>query len=100
VKPAISIILAVALNVAMGWTVIGPFHTNTLFRLLIVVTLIVVANLGTFWMLYFAIRNEKHPLLYVVIAFIPYSFLWYLFSRVNTEKNGTASGRPNKRLQS
>jgi hypothetical protein len=41
-----------------------------------------ISPLGSFWMLFMAIRYEKHPLKYVLLAFIPYYFLAYYFERV------------------
>ena len=48
--------------------------------------LVVVADaggaLGAFWMIYMAIRHEKHPISMVLLAaFVPYSFLWYYLDR-------------------
>ena len=54
---------------------------NPLLTFLIVV-IFVVSPVGSFWMLYMSIRHEKHPLPIVLLAFIPYSFLWYYFERV------------------
>jgi hypothetical protein len=44
---------------------------------------------GAFWMLYVAIRNERHPLPIILLAFLPYSFLWYYFERVRLGKHRT-----------
>jgi hypothetical protein len=57
---------------------------------LLVVLLVAVfaaAPVGTFWMLYVAIRHEKHPLSIVLLAFIPYVSLWYYFERVRPGKH-------------
>lgn len=44
----------------------------------------VAAPCGTFWMLYMSIRYEKRPLPTMLLAFIPYTFLWYYFERVRS----------------
>jgi hypothetical protein len=43
--------------------------------------------IGAFWMMYVSIRHEKHPLPMVVLAFLPYSFLWYYAERVRPKKH-------------
>lgn len=42
---------------------------------------------GTFWMFYVVIRNEKHPWPLILLAFVPYAFLWYYFERVRPGRN-------------
>jgi hypothetical protein len=46
--------------------------------------------LGGFWMIYRAIRYERRPVRYVVLAFVPLSFLWYYVERVR--KSSTSTG--------
>ena len=46
-------------------------------------------SVGAFWMLYLAIRNERHPLPIILLAFLPYTFLWYYFERVRPGKHRT-----------
>jgi hypothetical protein len=41
-----------------------------------------VSPIGTFWMIYMAIRYERRPLPWLLLAFIPYFFLGYYFERV------------------
>jgi hypothetical protein len=40
------------------------------------------ANLGGFWMMYQAVRHEKQIGKYVVLAFVPFVFVWYSLVRV------------------
>jgi hypothetical protein len=51
-----------------------------------VVVVFAASPIGAFWMLYVAIRHETHPLPMVLMAFIPFSFLWYYFERVRPGK--------------
>jgi hypothetical protein len=37
--------------------------------------------IGWWWMLYQAIRYEIHPVRFILIAFLPFSFFWYYFER-------------------
>ena len=41
-----------------------------------------VSPLGSFWMMYAAIRHEKKPLPYILLAFIPYAAVGYYFDRI------------------
>lgn len=45
-----------------------------------------VAPLGSFWMMFMAIRYESRPWPYVLLAFLPYTFLGYYFERVRGKK--------------
>jgi hypothetical protein len=38
-------------------------------------------NIGALWMLYQAIRYEVHPLKFIIIAALPFSFVWYSIER-------------------
>jgi hypothetical protein len=40
-----------------------------------------VAPFGGLWMTYQAIRYEEKPLLYILLAQLPYAFVWYYMSR-------------------
>jgi ABC-type transport system involved in cytochrome c biogenesis permease subunit len=42
---------------------------------------------GAFWMLYVATRKERTPLPMILLAFVPYAFLWHYFERVRPEKH-------------
>jgi hypothetical protein len=44
------------------------------------------ANIGGFWMIYQAIRYEKRVGKYVVLAFVPFMFVWYSLVRVPLRK--------------
>jgi hypothetical protein len=52
---------------------------------------------GAFWMMYMSIRHEKSPLPMVMLAFIPFTFLWYYFERFRAGKlrrnRNSAEGR-------
>lgn len=59
---------------------------NPLFVILLVMVF-GVSPVGTFWMFYVAIRNEKRPWPMILLAFVPYAFLWYYFERVRPERH-------------
>lgn len=48
------------------------------------VALFGIPPLGAFWMMYMSIRHEKNPFPMVLLAFIPFTFLWYYFERVRS----------------
>ena len=48
----------------------------------IFIAAVVVATLGSFWMMYVALREEKQPWTMFWLAFVPFSSLWYYFERV------------------
>ncbi|MGE0407005.1 MAG: hypothetical protein AB7O65_11960 [Candidatus Korobacteraceae bacterium] len=50
------------------------------------VALFGIPPVGALWMIYLAIRHEKNPFPMVLLALIPFSFLWYYFERVHLVK--------------
>jgi hypothetical protein len=68
-----------------------PVNPATMFLAFIVFG---VSPIGSFWMLYVAIRNERRPLPFILLAFLPYTFLWYYFERVRPGKHRTRAGTP------
>ena len=40
-----------------------------------------VSNIGSFWMLYQAIRYEPYPLRFVLFSFVPFACIWYYRER-------------------
>jgi len=82
-------VAAVGLNCLMAWVVFGPLFTKNPITLFLIVAVFLAANIGTIWMLYVSIRSEKHPFPFILLAFIPYAFLWYYFERVRPGKHRT-----------
>jgi hypothetical protein len=69
----------------------GP-NVNPLL-MMVFVAIFAVPPLGGFWMMYQAIRYEKEPFPLVLLAFIPYTFLWYYFERVRGKDRDPAAAR-------
>lgn len=46
-----------------------------------------VMTVGVFWMMYFSIRHEKRPWRMILLAVVPYAFLWYYFERVKPRRH-------------
>ena len=68
------------------WMVTTPGTPRHPVFLLLFIAIFAVSPLGTFWMLYAAIRYEKHPMPMILLAFIPYVSLWYYFERFHSAR--------------
>ena len=68
------------------WMITIPGVPRNPLLMFLVVVVFAVPPLGAFWMLYMSVRHEKHPLPMILLAFIPYTFLWYYFERVRPGK--------------
>lgn len=75
-------LLFFALTTAFGyWAILNSwFHEGVGAKLLIAYC--AIQPLGGFWMIYRCIRLEKRPVPYILLAFVPYSFIWYYPERV------------------
>jgi len=69
----------------MAWmmTLPGPPQGPLMF---LFVMLFAVPPVGALWMLYQVIRHEKRPFGMLLLAFLPFSFLWYYFEHVRRRK--------------
>lgn len=69
------------------WMVTTP-TTVPLQPLPVVLVLFVfcIPPIGSFWMLFVVIRHEKHPLPWMLLAFLPYFSVGYYFERVRRNK--------------
>lgn len=76
----------VALALAVLVITRGQAPASNPVMLFAVVALFVIPPLGAFWMMYMSIRYEKSPLPMVLLAFIPFTFLWYYFERVRADR--------------
>jgi hypothetical protein len=63
-----------------------PLLLHNLPLLIFFVCLNMVSNLGGFWMLYQAVRYERRVGRYVLLAFVPFMFVWYSLVRVPLRK--------------
>jgi hypothetical protein len=59
---------------------------HNLFFLFFVMSLSLLSNFGAFWMIYQAIRYERRVGRYVLLAFVPFMFVWYALVRVPLRK--------------
>lgn len=49
---------------------------------------VAVPTLGAFWMMYRAVRYERSPAPFILLAFVPFTCFWYYFGRVKPRKTG------------
>ena len=63
-----------------------PILFKNIFVAVFLVCLSFTVNIGGFWMIYEAIRYEKRVGKYVVLAFVPFMFVWYSLVRVPLRK--------------
>jgi hypothetical protein len=76
--------LALALVLIAGGSA-APENNPVVMAALVV--LFAIAPVGAFWMMYMSIRYDKNPLPMILLAFIPFTFLWYYFERVRHSAN-------------
>jgi hypothetical protein len=83
-KRALLILVIVALGILCAWVVIGPWLPHSQIEMVLVAVLFISPNIGAVWMIYTAARYESKPVPFVILAFIPFSFLWYYAERFRT----------------
>lgn len=67
-----------------AWTRSQLFQNS--YIVLFFVPFTIVANIGSFWMIYQAVRYEKRVGKYVLLSFVPFMFIWYSLVRVPLRK--------------
>jgi hypothetical protein len=66
--------------------VLGTWHLKLFLVFTAILAFFLCAPLGGFlWMLYDISRREPRPLIYFVLAFVPYAFVWYYFARSHSK---------------
>ena len=83
------ILLGLVVTGLVFYVVISAWFPKNLATESLVFMFFCAPSAGAFWMLYVAIRNERHPLPLILLAFVPYAFLWYYFERVRPKKHIT-----------
>ena len=63
----------------------GPVPASPM-SIVAIALVFVISPIGSFWMLYIVIRYEKRPMLYILLAFLPYFSLGYYFERVRGKR--------------
>jgi hypothetical protein len=86
-KTLLWVFLIAGLTAFAGWVVIGPWYPKDPKIIFLLVLYFGVPNIGALWVWYVSLRYEKHPMGFVLLALIPYFFLWYYFERVRLGKH-------------
>ncbi len=79
------LVSAILTGLAFGF-VVSPWYPKNPIVVSLIVAFFGAPSIGALWMLYMAIRYEKHPLGTILLAFLPYTFLWYYFERVRPRR--------------
>ena len=98
VKRLVWICLGV-LSIAFGVTMVflypftHPFLEELGRAAVVIMPILVLQPFGGIWMLYQAIRYEAKPLPYLfLIAFVPFSYIWYYIEKVKPRKEARTKG--------
>jgi len=81
--------LTIGLTGLAFWIILGPWFPDSTIAMGIVWAFFAAPSVGGLWMLYMAIRHEQRPWRIVLLAFFPYTFVWYYFDRVRQGKHIT-----------
>ena len=65
---------------------VRPVLMKNMYFICFLVPLILAGNLGTFWMLYQAVRYERRVWRYVLLSMVPFMFVWYSIVRLPLRK--------------
>lgn len=96
--PIFGYLLAILIFDVLFLSGINVKNPTEIAALLIVMTPLMIIQVGILWMMYTAIRHEEHPWVYVMVAVIPFAFVWYYFARIKqgkAKRNHALGGDPN-----
>ncbi len=85
-------LLIVALTAIGVWLFFGPWFPRTTWEMTVYVAFFMASGLGGMWALYMIVRHETRIFPVILIAFVPYGFLWYYFERMR--RNGPPKRHP------
>jgi hypothetical protein len=86
IKILLWVLIGVAVTGLAFWMVVSPWFPKDPGIEFLVLVFFSMPAMGAFWMLYVAIRNERHPLPIVLLAFLPYTFLSKEFGMENIRR--------------
>jgi hypothetical protein len=61
---------------------VKPLLFQNAFIVLFLICFLLAGNFGAFWMMYQAVRYERRVGKYVLLAFVPFMFVWYAIVRL------------------
>jgi hypothetical protein len=78
------VLLMILASWAGFWVVHSSWAPENNFELMAVMVFFMGNPIGSFWMVNRVIRFESKKAPYIVLAFVPMSFLWYYVERVRS----------------
>ena len=84
-KPVPMGIVAVVVYAVALWAVLTPGIPNSLLFIPISIAVFVIPPIGAWWLIYTVIRHEKSVFPIILLALVPYGFIWYRFDRLKGE---------------
>ena len=85
-RTALWVAFFISVTVFASWVVLGQWQPKNYVVIYAIAALFAASSFGALWVWYRAVRYEAHPIKFVLLALIPYFFLWYYFERVRREK--------------
>ncbi len=80
-KPLLIGIIGVLVLMLAIWIVAGNFMPTTPLHWALVFLVFVIPPIGAWWLVYMSIRYEHHTFPIILLALLPYGFVWYYFER-------------------
>ena len=83
IKAALLTIVAVVVFAFAFWVIVTPGDPRRVAWFVPVsIAVFVVPPIGAWWLVYMVIRKESRVFPMILLAFVPYGFIWYYFERV------------------
>jgi len=77
-----------------GWVLSAAQVPNGSPMFLLIFVVFMIPPVGGLWMVYVSIRYEANPWPMILLALVPYSFVWYYFDRYRLVKRAAPGSRP------
>ncbi len=87
IEAALLTIIAVVVFAFAVWVIITPGDpTRVAWFVPVSIAVFVVPPIGAWWLVYMVIRKESRVFPMILLALVPYGFVWYYFERVRGGK--------------
>lgn len=77
-----------------GWVLSASQAPNNSPIFFVIFVVFMIPPIGGLWMVYVSIRYETRPWPMILLALLPYSFVWYYFERYRLVKPDAPGSRP------
>ena len=82
----IAVVLYTILVMGLGFALDIVWNMNSALAFAIGFLPFIISAIGQMWMMYTAVRHEREPLLFFILAGFPLVFVWYYYFRVKAGK--------------